>query len=92
MRQATRNELERIRTMFAPLFDGDGSAPRLIIQKGGLPEPLHATLGPDRRIDAWPDESVDAFCERALDAASDAGQDFVVVKGGPLCGRGRDAL
>jgi hypothetical protein len=69
------------------LGDDSNGLPKLIMQRGGLPDTLHASIGPARRLDASPDEGVDAFCDRALDAASDAGQDFVVVKGGPLSGQ-----
>jgi hypothetical protein len=59
----------------------DGDPPALIRMAGGLPNVLHATIGPNLRLDSMLGESQADFEARALDAATDAGKPFVVVAG-----------
>jgi hypothetical protein len=60
----------------------DGS-PILIKIAGGLPDVMHAILGPRWRLDALPGEPLEAFETRVLTAAEAMGEDLVIMSGLP---------
>ena len=67
--------------LFLPL---DGDPPLLVRIAGGLPAALHASIGPNRRLDAMPGEPQADFETRALEFAGETGEAFVVVSGLPM--------
>lgn len=70
-----------------PSFDGDGpddddGPPRLIVIRGGLPGPLHATLiGHSSIYEPAPGEPYEAFAGRMLARAAALGVRCVVIGG-----------
>ena len=60
----------------------DGREPTLIVIRGGLPEPMRATILPgDGTFEPLPGEPYEAFAERMMNLAAELGAKVVVIGG-----------